>query len=66
MRSLIPTILAAVFAAACASTSEPGWTGSNATPFDTAKARCEIETQTLEGEAFERCMAALGWTRRAP
>lgn len=49
--------------AACASTSDPGWTGTDATPFDAAKARCEIETQTTEGEAFELCMAALGWRR---
>jgi hypothetical protein len=55
---------AAALLSACASTNEPGWTGTNATPFDSAKARCQIETQTIEGEAFETCMAALGWRRR--
>jgi hypothetical protein len=55
--------IAAAALSACASTHEPGWTGSGATPFDTAKARCQIETQTVEGPAFEACMQALGWRR---
>ena len=62
MRGLLT--LAAVFVVtACASASEPGWTGHDAQPFDTAKARCQIETQTVDGPDFERCMTSLGWTR---
>jgi hypothetical protein len=63
MRSIAFALSLSLVVAACASTNEPGWTGSNATPFDTAKARCEIETQATEGQAFERCMEALGWRR---
>lgn len=48
---------------ACASSSEPGWTGHDAMPFDNAKASCQIETQTVDGPDFERCMASKGWTR---
>lgn len=54
---------ALVFLSSCASANDPGWTGADAVPFDSAKARCEIETQSTEGEAFEACMAALGWRR---
>ena len=60
MRGLI--LFAVLALAACASANDQGWTGSNATPFDSAVARCQIETQTVEGDAFEACMAALGWT----
>ena len=59
---LLPQLL---WLAACASGHEPGWTGANATPFDSAEARCQIETQTTDGADFERCMANLGW-RRTP
>jgi len=48
---------------ACAGAHEPGWTGQDAEPFDNAKARCQIETQTVDGPDFERCMANLGWRR---
>jgi hypothetical protein len=57
-------VAAALVLSACASSSEPGWTGTDATPFDSATARCQIETQQVEGEAFERCMEALGWRRQ--
>ncbi|WP_395647031.1 hypothetical protein [Terricaulis sp.] len=61
MRHLLAA--AALFAiTACASSSEPGWTGDDAKPFD-AKASCQIETQTVDGPDFERCMASSGWTR---
>jgi hypothetical protein len=50
---------------ACTSTPERGWTGTDAAPFDGAQARCQIETQTVDGPDFERCMANLGW-RRTP
>ena len=46
---------------ACA--SEPGWTNSGTSLFDNAKSRCQIETQTVDGPDWERCMAALGWGR---
>lgn len=53
-----------VLVSACASTSDhPGWTGHNAPPFENTVARCQIETQTVDGPDFERCMASLGWTR---
>ncbi len=64
MRNLV--LAAAFFLSACAATHEPGWTGQNAMPFDHARASCEIETQTLEGPAFETCMASKGWTRANP
>lgn len=63
MKFASAAIAAALLMSACASTSDPGWTGTDATPFDAAKARCEIETQTTEGETFEACMAGLGWRR---
>ena len=59
----IASLVLVLALAACGSTHEPGWTGSNATPFDNAKARCQIETQTVEGPDFERCMEGLGWRR---
>lgn len=56
--------IAALFVVtACVSAREPGWTGHDAQPFDSAKARCQIETQTVDGPDFERRMASLGWTR---
>lgn len=54
---------AIVLLSACASVGEEGWTGQGAVPFDSARAQCEIETQTTEGPAFEVCMASKGWTR---
>ena len=49
---------------ACASTGDNrGWTGNGAMPFDHAVASCQIETQVVEGPAFEVCMASKGWTR---
>jgi outer membrane murein-binding lipoprotein Lpp len=56
-------VVAALLLAGCASAHEPGWSGSRAQPFDSAKAACEIETQTVEGAAFEACMASKGWIR---
>lgn len=54
-------VLSALVLVACA-TNHEGWTGSNAQPFDHARASCEIETQTTAGEQFELCMASKGWT----
>lgn len=62
MRRMI-AIAILMLAAACASVEDEGWTGTNAQPFDSARAACEIETQATEGPAFETCMASKGWTR---
>ena len=58
-------IAAAVLASACA-TTEPGWEGHGAEPFDAARAACEAETATVASDrqaAFEACMNARGWSR---
>lgn len=55
----------ALMLAACAGASEPGWTTTGAAPFETAEARCQIETQTVDGPDWERCMETLGWRRAA-
>lgn len=58
---------ALMLVSACASTpNDPGWTGNNATPFDSAVIACRIETQTTEGAQYEACMATKGWTRPQP
>jgi len=56
-------LIAAAVLAGCASVNDEGSTGQGAQPFDSARAACEIETQTLEGPQFETCMAGKGWTR---
>lgn len=52
--------------AGCA-THDPGWRGTDAEPFDDAKAACEAEVAGLSAAAreaaFESCMAKRGWTR---
>ncbi|MGQ7829037.1 hypothetical protein [Altererythrobacter sp. Z27] len=53
--------------AACA-TSNPGWTGDGAVPFDTAHAACEtatagIESEELRYQQMTECMAGKGWSR---
>lgn len=60
-------IVAAGSLAACV-TTEPGWTGLGAEPFDTALAVCEGEVSGILNNpareaAFESCMAKRGWTR---
>lgn len=52
---------------ACA-TTESGWTGSGAEPFDQAYADCKGRTSALGGHddrkfAIDACMANKGWTR---
>lgn len=68
---LAPTLAAAGILAGCA-TSDPGWRGSGAEPFDAARTDCEAQAASLTGpnttdeqrrSAFEACMAARGWTR---
>ena len=65
-RSLF-SIVAVGSLAACA-TTDLGWTGSGAEPFDTAIANCESEVSGISSEpereaALEECMAKRGWTR---
>ncbi len=53
--------------AACA-TTESGWTGTGAEPFDQAYADCQGRTSALGGReerqfAIDTCMANKGWTR---
>lgn len=55
-------LLLALALSACA--HQPGWTNSGAIPFENASARCQIETQVVEGPAWETCMEALSWRRR--
>ena len=68
MRAVAPVgalLAAAVSASACA-TTEPGWEGQGAEPFDAARAACEAETATVASDreaAFEACMNARGWSR---
>lgn len=52
---------------ACA-TSDPGWTGTGAEPFDQALADCHTQVDVIPEQverepALDRCMAAKGWTR---
>lgn len=66
-QALGPLLLAAVLLSACA-TSNPGWTGSGAEPFDVALASCEEQVKGAPEEenrdaALESCMAERGWTR---
>ncbi len=53
---------------ACA-TSEAGWTGSGAQPFDNALAGCKTTTQNIpdantRAAALNQCMVTKGWTRK--
>ena len=61
MRALSAVVL--VMVAACASAGEPGWANSGSIPWENAKSRCQIETQTVDSPAWETCMHALGWRR---
>lgn len=52
---------------ACA-TSNPGWTGNGAVPFDTALSACETATagvayEELRYQQMTECMAEKGWKR---
>ena len=66
MRKVLVAVAAAMLAACASSSDDRGWTGNNAMPFDHAVASCQIETQVVEGPAFEVCMASKGWTRPQP
>lgn len=62
-------IAAALSLAACASLHDAGWKGTDAEPFDGARAACESEAAAApagEGRTavFDACMAGKGWHRR--
>jgi hypothetical protein len=64
----IPILIVALSLAGCASLHESGWKGTDAAPFDGAKAACEAEAAaqpegTARAEAFDACMASKGWHR---
>ena len=51
-----------------ACTTNRGWSGENATPFDTAQADCDAKTRDLPAgkereSAFDACMKDHGWRR---
>lgn len=63
--SLVLLVLSAL--AGCA-TSNRGWSGGNAAPFDTAQADCDAKTKGLPAgkereSAFDACMKDHGWRR---
>ena len=69
MSRLIPIAAMLVALGACATSDEPGWEGSAATPFDTARRHCEAQavrqmTEMPQDVAFETCMAGQGWRRQ--
>ena len=64
-----PTCLVTLFLlASCATTSDPGWNGTGAEPFDGARDSCREQSQGAVGTAeeaatFEACMRAHGWSK---
>lgn len=70
MIRMVPACIAMGLLAGCA-TTEPGWTGTDATPFGEAEAACTASTASDEDavqrdRAFVDCMAGKGWTRSEP
>jgi hypothetical protein len=62
-----PVLACLLMLAACA-TSDRGWTGDKAMPFDTAQADCDSKTRDLPAgkereNAFDACMKEHGWRR---
>lgn len=71
MRQPIVTfaIAAGLLALNGCATTEPGWTGSGAQPFDQALSECHtqvdhIPIQQERESALESCMAGKGWLRK--
>lgn len=61
--------IAAMLAMNGCATTEPGWTGSGAQPFDQALSECHTQVDVIANQqereaALETCMAAKGWRRR--
>lgn len=68
MRNRIPHLLPLLLIASCATTHEPGWSGSGATPFNAARDSCQAQAQdagdhSAQERAFVDCMRSLGWSR---
>jgi hypothetical protein len=66
IRISLPAI--AMLALSACATSNPGWSGEGAVPFDGALAACEADVSAIAEEPvrmarLEECMAAKGWTR---
>ena len=64
----LPILIAGLALAGCASLHDAGWKGTDAAPFDGAKAACEAEAAAspegaARAEAFDACMAGKGWHR---
>lgn len=64
-------VLAAAFLTGACATTQPGWTGSGATAFETAEALCrsrarEVRNPEAREAAFLVCMSEHGWTRARP
>lgn len=68
MKTLVLAAAALTVLVACATGDEPGWQGSAAIPFDTARRHCEAQavrqvTDMDRQAAFDACMAGQGWRR---
>lgn len=66
MRLIAPLLL--LLALAACATTDPGWTGQGAEPFDSARHACLAQVadeadEAMRDAAFERCMAERGWHR---
>jgi len=66
-RLVLLAAVASLALAACATTNQ-GWSGQNASPFDTAQADCDGKTRDLPAgkereSAFDACMKEHGWRR---
>jgi hypothetical protein len=62
-------LIAGLALGGCASLHDSGWKGTDAAPFDGAKAACEADASAIPAgrertASFEACMAARGWHRR--
>ncbi len=73
MRRIVLFLAPVLLLAGCATTTEPGWQGTGARPFDGARASCQAPVQASADEAeaqgataFAACMRTHGWTRGTP
>jgi hypothetical protein len=60
-------LFCAVLSLGACATSNAGWTGSGAQPFDASLAECTATTQNIpdagtRATALNQCMATKGWT----
>ncbi len=68
MRRIAVFLAPVLLLVGCATTTEPGWQGNGAKPFDGARASCQAQVQAISdpaqsAAAFEACMRTHGWTR---